>query len=560
MSETSSPIDTTHEQERLAAWIQFPRCVVLLLLAIALVQAVLAFLPNLLIAPELRGDERGPISLSSGQPVSQLIGDRIPNTLLLLGISFACAIPLIAIFSAIALFVHRLELRAGLLGAVLKGLGRLSVFTLSAAPVLLLATALLWLLVFQLDFGSAVAPGLGDRFNPASLILPVIVLTFAPAALAAQSLSHTLTRSADVSQRASVIGAILYTLGVLFSQVGGMSSSLVLVETLLAMRGIGGLFIDSMLRGDWPLILGALSTFAFIVLAGQLIAELFFWLARLQSGSVVASIQAQPTPGRINARRVWVVLSLALLLIPVAVLVSGAFTDEKLALSPSLSDSNQAPSSEHPWGTDRLGRDLQARVMRGLFSELGFAVVAALVACVISVPLSAIAGYLSTLRTWWADSIADVLLLPVSAALLIPALPLAATFLAIPAGIDEQTSSLIIIVLVLVLLPRASLMFATLWSFPASHPMRFLAVPLAVTLLSVLTGFALMLSLDVLGVGIQPPMPTAGEFFNADNLFVERAVLMPGLIVLMACVSLYTAADALIEYFNNKAVLALRNG
>lgn len=559
MSDNNAAADTLNKQERLAAWVQFPRRVLFLLIAVAFVQAALTFMPNLLIAPEFRGNETGPVSLSSGQPVSRLIGDRLPNTLMLLGSTVICAIPLGIIFSVIALLTHRLETRTGPPGSVLKGLGRLSVFALGAAPALVLVTASLWLFVFQLKLGSAVIAGPGGRFNPANLFLPIIILTLAPGALIAQPFSHALTRPQVSPQRAVIFGAVFQALGLLFNQVGGLLSMMVLVETLFAMPGVGNLFTISIVSKDWPVTLGALSLFAYIVLVGQLIAEVFCWLARLQGGATLSSIQNQPTPWRITARRVWVGLSMVLLLLPVGVLFGGAFTNEQLALKTNISDSNQEPSAEYPWGTDRLGRDLQARVMRGLLSELGVAIVAALAACLISLPVSAIAAYLFRRRTWWADSIADVLLLPIGAAWLIPALPLAAIFLAIPSAFAERTLSFIIVILVLALLPRATLILATLWRLPSSMQMRFLAAPLAAWLLTALAGFALILSLDALGLGIQPPLPTAGEIFTADNLFAGRALFMPGLLVLMCALALHTAADGLIGYFDSKAALALRN-
>lgn len=547
-----------NKQERLAAWVQFPRRVVLWLIAIAIAQIGLAFMTYLLIAPNLRGNEAGPFSLVNRQPVSNLIGERLPNTLFLLGSSIVCAIPLIAIFTIVALLTHRLETNTGLLGSIFKGLGRGVVFAVSAAPVILWATALISIFVLQLKLGPALVSGPGNSFNPASFFLPLSILVIAPAALTAQSISHILTHTSTTPHRTII--ALLHAAGVLLRQVGGILSMAILVEALFGMQGIGSLLIISLTPNDWPVIIGVLSTLTYIVLAGQLAAELFLWLERLQSNAEPVPIVVQPTPWQQTARRAWVVFSLALLLVPVGVLIGGIVTGDKLALTTSLSDSNDPPSAEHPWGTDRLGRDLQARGMRGLLNELGSATVAALITGLISIPFSALAGYLFMRHTWWADSIADVLLLPANAALLIPALPLAAVLIAVQRVFEMGDSgTFIVVALMWVLLPRTSLLLTTLWATPSSPKLRFVAAPIAAWLLTVLIGFGIILSLDALGLGIMPPTPTIGETFSTTTLLAGRTVFMPGLLVLLCAFALYTAADGLIGYFNSKAALALRN-
>jgi peptide/nickel transport system permease protein len=60
-----------------------------------------------------------------------------------------------------------------------------------------------------------------------------------------------------------------------------------------------------------------------------------------------------------------------------------------------------APSGDHPFGTDKLGADMVAQLIRGLQFSLRIAIVVAVVSTVIGVVLGAIAGY----KRGWVDTV-----------------------------------------------------------------------------------------------------------------------------------------------------------
>jgi len=60
-----------------------------------------------------------------------------------------------------------------------------------------------------------------------------------------------------------------------------------------------------------------------------------------------------------------------------------------------------APSGDHPFGTDGLGADMVAQVIRGLRFSLQIAIIVAVVSTVIGVVLGALAGY----KRGWVDSV-----------------------------------------------------------------------------------------------------------------------------------------------------------
>lgn len=88
------------------------------------------------------------------------------------------------------------------------------------------------------------------------------------------------------------------------------------------------------------------------------------------------------------------VLLMAALLAPVAEL-----TD--------LDARRQAPSLQHPFGTDRLGRDMFARTMVGLRLSLGIGAAAAAISALIALVLGSVAGvvgrWIDTVVSWLVD-------------------------------------------------------------------------------------------------------------------------------------------------------------
>ncbi len=68
---------------------------------------------------------------------------------------------------------------------------------------------------------------------------------------------------------------------------------------------------------------------------------------------------------------------------------------------PNPPDKLLAPSAEHPFGTDHLGRDLYARVLFGGRTALALGLLVVAVAVAVGVPLGAIAGYFGG----WVDEV-----------------------------------------------------------------------------------------------------------------------------------------------------------
>ncbi|XEC94738.1 ABC transporter permease [Paenibacillus tarimensis] len=96
-------------------------------------------------------------------------------------------------------------------------------------------------------------------------------------------------------------------------------------------------------------------------------------------------------------------VSLVLLLIP---LIGGWLLGD-YNLATRLEARNLAPSPEHPFGTDWLGRDMLTRTLKGLVLSLGVGLTAALASAVIAGALgltaAALGGFVDRVVTWLVD-------------------------------------------------------------------------------------------------------------------------------------------------------------
>ncbi len=100
-------------------------------------------------------------------------------------------------------------------------------------------------------------------------------------------------------------------------------------------------------------------------------------------------------PGRLRRDALAWVSGLIILLFVVSAVFAPLLTARPLEGEgePNPPEKLLAPSAEHPFGTDHLGRDLYARVLFGGRTALALGLLVVAVAVAVGVPLGAIAGY-----------------------------------------------------------------------------------------------------------------------------------------------------------------------
>lgn len=570
----------------LAVWLQFPRRVVILLIAFALANGLVLALRGALLetsvfnaarmSPEQVARLRESFDWSQsiadrGTSVSELIGERLGTTLGLLFATLVTAVILAAAYTAIAVLVHRLEEKSGAVGSVLKALGRWRIFSWIGAPVFWLA--LLFLFIFAIKFGEWGLPALpvlgrsapgsasaGDRLL--HLILPTAAMALLPAGLSAQAAARAITLPRENGGARAVLGGICKGLAVLFTQTGGILGALIIVETVFARAGIGTLLFTSVIRLDLPVFTGVLRLLIGLTLAGRLLAELLHALARALTPPI-ADPRPEPFDWRVKARRIWVIIALVLLVIPLLLALSGLATSADAALMINSRAILSSPSAKFPLGTDNLGRDIFARLRRGALVTTGFSLGAALLAFVPAALGGLLGGWLESKHTFLFESLADLILLPAEALLLIPALP-GAMLLLILVPADNQGLTMLLLVLALLLTPRLVKAFQSLWlAAPGKRTAGLVVAALGSILLGGVFGaLHVGTALSYLGLGVRPPTSSLGSMIGEASRVVFNAphvLIWPGLTLwVLGCV-FYTAADALVGYFDTKETMAHLN-
>jgi ABC-type dipeptide/oligopeptide/nickel transport system permease component/ABC-type dipeptide/oligopeptide/nickel transport system permease subunit len=512
-------------------------------------------------------------SFVTREPVTEVLGERALNSLILLGSASALAFAVALLASLVGALLHHV---GGVFGSILRGLGRLLLFPLASAPALSLAVILLFIFAIQfrewnlegLPVGGILPPDAPDTLanRLPYLVLPSVALASLAAVLTGQAVARASTLKTSRKGFLRWLAGFFLVLGSLLGQIGGLLSALVVVELVFAYPGFGRVTFDTAVRGDFPVVMGALVVFTLLVAAGRLAAELFRWLARLIGGD---PLPEQPAPEHQPkaARIIWVVLALLLLAAPLLLGGSGALVSQDRVVETDPGARMSEPSAEHPLGTDELGRDMLARLRRGAANDLLAALGAAAICTVLALLGGALVGALRGHGAWWSESLADLLLLPADALALIPILPLLVAFrLAI--GFRDSPEWMFIVLaagLGVMLAPRAVRFYQEVWA-AAPREKRWLvrlAPGLGALILgSVYGGLLWVSAAGFMGFGLQPPAPGLGEMIGRSRNFLmvsSQAALWPAAALWLCLFALFMATDALVGFSLTKEAFARLN-
>jgi len=226
-----------------------------------------------------------------------------------------------------------------------------------------------------------------------------------------------------------------------------------------------------------------------------------------------------------------------------------------------------APDLQHPLGSDVLGRDVLSRIIYALRVSLLVSISAVVASLAAAVPLGLLAGYFGN----WVDSIISR---SVDMVLVLPAMLLAITFIAIlgPGSVVATLAIAVIYLPILARVMRASTLVVTRNDYVAGSRargaghMRVIVQHVAPNALgpvivqaSVLCAFALQLEagLSFLGLGVQPPTPSLGGMLADGRDVLNQAPwveIFPGLAIVIAVLAFSFLGEGLRRAFDPRGV------
>ncbi len=220
----------------------------------------------------------------------------------------------------------------------------------------------------------------------------------------------------------------------------------------------------------------------------------------------------------------------------VVLVVAALLGSERAALTPNLRNANKPPSLEHPFGTDRTGRDVFARTLVGGRVSLSVGLVAVLFSTLIGVVTGAMAGY----YRGWVDTgmmrIVDMVM----------SFPVIVLLLAVVAIVGPGIFNIMVMIGLLTwttpcritraqflslrekeYIEAARTIGMTDFDVAIKHILPNAIAPLLVyASFGVATAVLLEAGLSYLGLGVQPPTPSWGNMLNTARSIstMERTV------------------------------------
>ena len=257
-------------------------------------------------------------------------------------------------------------------------------------------------------------------------------------------------------------------------------------------------------------------------------------------------------------RRRGALIGLAVVLMFVALALFAPWLAPQDPIATSWGAIRKAPSVEHWFGTDEIGRDVFARVVWGTRASLLAGVVSVSISLLLGVPIGLAAGFLGG----WVDSVISRV---TDAFLACPFLVLA---IALAAFLGPSLTNAMIAIGVsatpiFVRLTRAQVLNIKVedyieaaravgnppWRIALRHVLPNVAAPLIVQAsLAIAAAVIAEASLSFLGLGQQPPAPSWGSMLNTAKNFIDNAPWMaiwPGLAIFLLVLSFNLLGDGL---------------
>ncbi|QPF86736.1 ABC transporter permease [Bradyrhizobium genosp. L] len=292
--------------------------------------------------------------------------------------------------------------------------------------------------------------------------------------------------------------------------------------------------------------------------------------ATLATAAALAASETLESPGRRAWRRLLkrkgAVLGLVVIAIFILLALFAPLVVPYDPIASSWSLVRKAPSAQHWFGTDELGRDVLARVVFGARASLLAGLTSVSIALAIGVPLGLVAGTRGGFIDALIGRITDAML---ACPFLILAIALAA-FLGPSLG-NAMIAIGVSATPIFIRLTRGQVMSVKVedyveaaralgnprWRIALVHILPNIMPALLVqATLSIAAAIIAEAALSFLGLGQQPPLPSWGSMLNAAQRFLTNAPWMaiwPGLAIFLVVLSFNLVGDGLRDALDPKA-------
>ena len=258
-------------------------------------------------------------------------------------------------------------------------------------------------------------------------------------------------------------------------------------------------------------------------------------------------------------------LVVVILLVLTAVFADVLFDYDTDVIGYEISERKQAPSAEHLFGTDDMGRDLFARVLYGTRYSLSIGAAAVLIGILLGVPYGAACGYFGGTVDLYLMRFIDI----------IRAVPGLLMGIVIVSALGQSTFNLILAISIgqivsIANITRASVLTVKNQEYVESarniglsegriilkHIIPNCLSPILVQVtLGVASAIVSASSLSFLGLGIPVPEPEWGALLSAGRGFIRQysyMTLFPGLAIMITVLSLNLLGDGLRDALDPK--------
>jgi peptide/nickel transport system permease protein len=231
-------------------------------------------------------------SFQRGRPIASMIGERLPYTLLLVGLALVLATLLGAALGALAAWRRGGALDLGTLGVAML-FESVPSFWLGMIFIAIFAAGLKWLPIFGAATAGAALSGwplVVDRARHLALPLATLTLITTPGTYLIMRYSMltvlgeqyiATARAKGVAERVvlrrhAVRNALLPVATVFMLNLGFIASGATVTETVFSYPGIGRLLYEAVLNRDYPVLQGTFFIITVSVIAANILADLAY--------------------------------------------------------------------------------------------------------------------------------------------------------------------------------------------------------------------------------------------------------------------------------------------